>query len=67
MLDSNDEVEELCSLIVSHGEKHPLGLNHNSALKNVDLPRLFQFAAEKRVNFYLTRIEEVIRDSGAQS
>ena len=66
-LASGDEIEELLALIVAHGEKHPLGADHATAFKGVDLLRFFRFAAERRVNFFQTRIEDVIRDSGAQA
>lgn len=66
-LSSNDEIRELVELIVAHGEAHPLGSSHATVFQNVDLLKLFRFAAEKRVNFLRKPIEEVIRDSDAKA
>jgi hypothetical protein len=66
-LGSNTEIEELVQLIVAHGEAHPLGSNHDTVFQGVDLLKLFRYAAEKRVNFITTRIEDVIRDSGSET
>jgi len=65
-LASNDEIRELLELVIAHGEAHPLGSNHASVFKDVDLLKLFRFSAEKRVDFLRRPIEEVIRDSGAK-
>ena len=66
-LETNAEVIELLGRIVAHGEPHPLGSDHATIILGVDLPRLFRYAAQKRVNFFQTRIEQVIKDSGSQA
>ena len=66
-LGSNAEIQELVRLIVAHGEAHPLGSNHGTVFRGVDLVKLFKYAAERRVNFLTTRIEDVIRDSGSKT
>lgn len=66
-LASNQEVHELIQLIVAHGEKHPLGSNREAVFGDVDLLKLFKFAAEQRVNFLRKPIEDIIRDSGAKA
>jgi hypothetical protein len=66
-LASNDEIRDLLELVVAHGEAHPLGSNHAALFKDVDLLKLFRFAAEKRVDFLRRPIEGVIRDSGAKA
>ena len=66
-LASNQEIQELAQLIVLHGEQHPLGSNNDNVFRGVDLLRLFKYAAERRVNFVTTRIEDVIRDSGSKA
>jgi len=66
-LTSNEEVQELLHLIAAHGEMHPLGSDHQAVFRDVDLLKLFKFAAEHRINFLRTPIEQVIRDSGAKT
>ncbi len=65
-LKSNAEINELCRLVVSHGEAHPLGSDRDTVFQGVDLLKLFTYSAEKRVNLVGTRIQDVIRDSGAK-
>lgn len=60
-LHSNDEILELVNRIVQHGEMHPLGADHDTAFAGVDLLCFFRCAAEKRVNFLRTPLEEIIR------
>jgi hypothetical protein len=50
-LGSNEEVRELIELIVAHGEAHPLGSGHATVFQNMDLLKLFRFAAEKTRQF----------------
>jgi len=66
-LESNAEVTELLNRIVAHGEHHPLGSDHATVFLGVDLPRFFRYAAQNRVNFFRTSIEQVIKDSGSQA
>jgi hypothetical protein len=66
-LASNNEIRQLVELVVAHGEAHPLGSSHATVFQNVDLLKLFRFAAEKPVNFLRRPIEEIIRDSGAKA
>ncbi len=63
---SNDEILELVELIVHHGEKHPLGADHEMAFSGVNLLSLFSYAAENRVNFLQTPLEEIIKASNQQ-
>jgi len=65
-LKSNAEINELCRLVVSHGEAHPLGSDRDTVFQGVDLLKLLTYSAEKRVNLVGTRIQDVIRDSGAK-
>ena len=66
-LASNEEVDDVIRLILAHGEKHPLGSNHEETFRDVDLLRFFKFAAEQRVNFLAKPIEDAIRESGART
>lgn len=66
-LASNLEVAEVLALVVAHGEMHPLGSNYKTVFQDVDLLKLFRYAAERRINFVTTNIDSVIRDSGAKS
>jgi hypothetical protein len=66
-LKSNAEIEEVCRLVVSHGEAHPLGSDRDAVFQGVDLVKLFAYSAEKRVNLVATRIQDVIRDSGSKA
>jgi hypothetical protein len=66
-LASNDEIRQLVELVLAHGEAHPLGSSHATVFQNVDLLKLFRFAAEKPVNFLRRPIEEIIRDSGVKA
>ena len=64
---SNAEIHELLGRIVAHGEHHPLGRDHATTFSGVDLPRFFQYAAQNRINFFQTSIEQVVKDSGSQA
>jgi hypothetical protein len=64
---SNSEVNELLERIMAHGENHPFGNNHEITFSGVNLPRFFQYAAKKRINFYQMPIEDVIKDSGSRA
>ncbi len=66
-LASNAEIEEVLALVVAHSEKHPLGSNYQTVFQDVDLLKLFRYAAERRINFLSVKIEDAIRDSGAKS
>lgn len=66
-LKSDDEIYELATLITAHGEPNPLGRDHESTFKGVSLHKLFQYAAENRLNFFQIPIEQVIRDSGSKT
>jgi hypothetical protein len=62
-LASNTEIEEVLALVVAHSEKHPLGSNYRTVFQDVDLLKLFRYAAERRINFLSVKIEDVIRES----
>lgn len=64
-LESNAEIAEFCTLVVGHGELHPLGPDHASVFKGVNLLRFFRYAAQNRVNFITTPIEKAIEASKA--
>jgi hypothetical protein len=64
---SNTEIHELLSRIVAHGEHHPLGRDHATTFSGVDLPRFFQYAAQNRINFFQTSIEQVVKDSDSRA
>ena len=62
-LNDSAEIRELGDMIISHGEKPPLG--KNGELDGVDLKVFFEYAAKNRINFLRTPIEDVVRDSSA--
>jgi hypothetical protein len=66
-LKSNAEVQEVIDLVIAHGEKHPLGSNHQVVFRDVDLLRLFKYAADQRIDFLRVKIEDVIHESGAKA
>jgi hypothetical protein len=66
-LESNEEVEDFCALVVGHGEAHPLGSDHATVFKDVDLLKFFRYAAQNRVNFLTTPIEKAIEASNARA
>jgi len=63
-LASNEEILELADRIIAHGEKDPLE-RQSGLLDDVDLKKLFDYAAKTRVKFLSTRLEEIIEHSGA--
>lgn len=63
-LASNEEIIELADRIIAHGESDPLE-RQSGLLDNVVLKKLFEYAAETRINFLRTRLEEVIEQSEA--
>ena len=67
MLQTNDELLSFAALVVGHGEMHPFGTDHATVFEGVDLLKFFRYAAEKRVNFLTTPIEQVIAESGASA
>ncbi|MBS7807351.1 hypothetical protein [Variovorax sp. PCZ-1] len=66
-LESNEEIHTFATLVVGHGELHPLGSDHATVFASVDLLKFFRYAATNRVNFLTTPIESAIADSGARS
>lgn len=64
---SNAEVQEVIDRIIAHGEKHPLGRDHETVFQGVDLLKLFKYAAKRRINFLRSQIADVIRDSVAKA
>ena len=65
-LASNEDIKEVLALIVAYGEMHPLGSNHQAVFRDVDVLKLFRYAAAQRINFVTAKIDNVIRDSGAK-
>lgn len=66
-LASNDEIGELFNLIVSHGERHPLGSSRDSEFSGVDLWKFFKYASDHQVNFFRSPIEKIVNASGAKA
>ena len=62
-LKDNSEILELENMIISHGEKPPLGKNNE--LSGKDLKVFFDYAIKNGVSFLKTPVEDVIRESGA--
>lgn len=60
---SSDEVRDVINRIVAHGEKHPLGRDHERVFQGVELLRFFKFAADRRIDFLRVEVQDVIRDS----
>jgi hypothetical protein len=47
-------------------EHRRCGEHRDTVFQGVDVLKLFKYAAKKRVNLVMTRIEDVIRESGAR-
>jgi hypothetical protein len=62
ILHTDSEIRELVDRIIAHGEKNPLG--SKGLLDSVDLKIFFDYAAKKGINFHMTRVEEIIKESG---
>ena len=64
ILKSDEEIRELINLILAHSEVNPLG-NPNQ-FNDVNLKKLFDYVAKERVNFFSTKIEDIINKSNAK-
>lgn len=56
---SDDEVRELISLIVKHGEDNPLG-SRAHLFDTVDFKEFFDYVINNRIDFFNTRAEDII-------
>jgi hypothetical protein len=66
-LDSDAEIQEVVLRIVNHGQKHPLGKNHQADFGGISLTKYFKYAAENNVNILRTTHEEIVEASGARA
>lgn len=64
-LQSNEEIHAFAALVVGHGESHPLGSDHATVFKGVNLLQFFKYAADHQVNFLAKPIEQVIAEHRA--
>ena len=59
LLDSDEQIRQLCDRIQQHGEKHPLG-RKIALFSGVDLKRFFEYAITKGVNFLQVNLDQLV-------
>ena len=63
---SDDEVRELIDLIIKHGDANPLG-NKAHLFDTIDFKRFFDYVANNRIDFFDTRVEDVLEKSRSKA
>lgn len=57
---NDDEIVQLKTMIVQHGEKNPFGRDEDVLLR-VGLKKFFDYTANNNTNFFQTSVEEITR------